>query len=237
MTYYISKKQFFMSSYIILSEKEWHIKLFLNLKNLFQEQSWTLIDTKSDFNLENLNKIKPQKIFIPHWSYVIPSSIYNLYECIVFHMTDLPFGRGGSPLQNLIIRGLNETKISAIKVEEGIDSGDIYVKKPLSLNGTAKQIFLESSIVIEKMIIEILQNDLRPTPQTGQIIEFKRRKPEESDISNLKNIQMIYDYIRMLDCDGYQRAFIENDEIKIEFTNAEFKSENTILANVRIFKK
>jgi methionyl-tRNA formyltransferase len=226
-----------MSNYVILSEKEWHINSFLNLKNLFQEHSWTLIDSKSDFNLENLKKINPQKIFIPHWSYLIPSSIYNSYECIVFHMTDLPFGRGGSPLQNLIISGLKETKISAIKVEEGIDTGDIYIKKPLSLKGTAKQIFIESSIIIEKMIIEILQNDLSPTPQTGQIIEFKRRKPEEGDISNLKNIQVIYDYIRMLDCEGYQSAFIENDEIKIEFTNAELKSENTIIANVRIFKK
>ena len=44
-------------------------------------------------------------------------------------MTDLPFGRGGSPLQNLIVRGFEETMTSAIKVTKGIDTGDIYLKE------------------------------------------------------------------------------------------------------------
>jgi len=44
-------------------------------------------------------------------------------------MTDLPFGRGGSPLQNLIERGIKKTKISAIKVDGGIDTGDIFFKR------------------------------------------------------------------------------------------------------------
>ena len=47
-------------------------------------------------------------------------------------MTDLPFGRGGSPLQNLIVRGYKSTKLTAIKVQSGIDTGDIYLKKPFS---------------------------------------------------------------------------------------------------------
>ncbi len=48
------------------------------------------------------------------------------FNCVVFHMTDLPFGRGGSPLQNLISRGIYKTKISAIKVVKEIDAGPIY---------------------------------------------------------------------------------------------------------------
>ena len=82
---------------------------------------------------------------IPHWSYIIPKDIFNLFNCVVFHMTDLPFGRGGSPLQNLIIRGYEKTKISALKVTNGIDSGPIYLKKPLSLDGTAYEIMIRAS--------------------------------------------------------------------------------------------
>ena len=115
-----------MSKYIVLSEKKWHIDLFLNLKKKFNEDEWIHISTKSDFTLDNLNDIKPDKIFIPHWSYIIPHSIFTKFECIVFHMTDLPYGRGGSPLQNLIIRGHETTKVSAIKVSDGIDTGDVY---------------------------------------------------------------------------------------------------------------
>ena len=152
-------------------------------------------------------------------------------------MTDLPYGRGGSPLQNLIIRGHETTKISAIKVSAGIDTGDIYLKKELTLKGTAKNILISATPIIEKMIIEILHTDMTPLVQSGEVVEFKRRKPEDGNIINLNNINQIYDFIRMLDCDGYPKAFIENDFIKIEFSNAEFKSKNNLIANVRIFKK
>jgi len=226
-----------MNRYIFLSEKEWHKELFNSLKTTFINDEWVLIDTKSDFNLDNVTKINPQKIFIPHWSYIIPGSIFNQFECIVFHMTDLPYGRGGSPLQNLIIRGHKETKISAIKVEAGIDTGDIYLKKNLTLEGTAKEILLSATIVIGEMIIEIIKNDLKPIPQTGEVVEFKRGKPEDGNILQLNDLNLIFDYIRMLDCEGYPNAFIETDSIKIEFCNAHLESNNNLTAHVRIFKK
>ena len=49
-------------------------------------------------------------------TYYIDKSIYEKHECILFHMTDLPFGRGGSPLQNLLLRDIEKTKISLIKI-------------------------------------------------------------------------------------------------------------------------
>ncbi|MDZ7775688.1 MAG: hypothetical protein U5L09_08890 [Bacteroidales bacterium] len=85
------------------------------LKNHQTNDSFKIINKKEELSLELLKKITPEYVFFPHWSYIIPESIFNNYECIVFHMTDLPFGRGGSPLQNLISRGYKETKISALK--------------------------------------------------------------------------------------------------------------------------
>jgi methionyl-tRNA formyltransferase len=224
--------------FIILSEKKWHEDLFNQLKSEFNDNEWLLINNKSDFNLELLNEFKPDKIFIPHWSYIIPEEIFNSFECIVFHMTDLPFGRGGSPLQNLIVRGYKSTKISAIKVQSGIDTGDVYIKKPLDLTGSAQEIFQKSAIVIEEMIKEIIIKNSIPSPQKGEVVEFKRRKPEESNISELEDLENIYNYIRMLDCEGYPHAFIETKFFKAEFTNADFnESEKIITANVRIVKK
>ena len=100
-----------------------------------------LINQKSNFNSKYLNDFNIEKIFIPHWSYIIDEDIFEKYECIVFHMTDLPFGRGGSPLQNLIVRKMYNTKVSAIKVQKGIDTGDIYLKEDLNLEGSATEIF------------------------------------------------------------------------------------------------
>lgn len=224
------------NSFLVLSEKSWHKSLFQNLKALFCEYEWHLITSKDNFDLNTINKLNPIKIFIPHWSYIIPKEIFHEYDCIVFHMTDLPFGRGGSPLQNLIERGATETKISALKVEEGIDTGPIYLKKNLSLEGTATEIFERSSAIIEKMIVEILENDLKPVRQQGKPVIFKRRKPAESNISKLDSLEKVYDYIRMLDCQGYPNAFIETEFLKFEFSEAK-NNLNEISAHVRITKK
>tara|TARA_Y100000588_G_scaffold391484_1_gene500199 strand:- start:1371 stop:1829 length:459 start_codon:yes stop_codon:yes gene_type:complete len=152
-------------------------------------------------------------------------------------MTNLPYGRGGSPLQNLIVRGHNETKISAIRVEEGLDTGPIYLKKSLNLQGTAQEIFLRSSLVVEKMILEIIENRLKPVAQEGEIVEFKRRKPEQGNLEKLEATQQIYNYIRMLDCEGYPPAFIESENFRFEFSRASLKSKQEIIADVRIIKK
>lgn len=221
---------------ILLTEKPWHIKMFGDLSKRPNEK-WFLIDKKSLFNIEYLEKIGADKIFIPHWSYIIPKSIWSKYECIVFHMTDLPFGRGGSPLQNLIVRGYKSTKISALKIDDGIDTGGIYIKKELSLYGSAEEIFIRSTKIIFSMITEIIENDIEPVPQDGEIVQFKRRKPAEGDISGLESLDEVFDYIRMLDAEGYPNAFLEIGNFKLEFSRANYKSTNSILADVRISKK
>ena len=226
-----------MIKLVLLSEKKMHQELYINLKASFPEYDWIHIKTKVDFNLSLLRKLNPEKIFIPHWSYIISEEIYSQFECIVFHMTDLPFGRGGSPLQNLIVRGLKETQISALRVEKGIDTGPIYLKSPLSLHSTAEEILLNASKVIQEMIARIIRDNLQPVPQKGEIVTFQRRRPEDGDIKNLKSIEQVYDYIRMLDAEGYPKAFVELEGFLLEFSRVKKESSHTLLADVRIIKK
>ena len=219
---------------VILSEQTWNKDIVGNLSKKQKNINWVLIDKREEFNLEYLRAIKTDVIFIPHWSYIIPNDIFENYECIVFHMTDLPFGRGGSPLQNLISRGIYSTKISALKVDKGIDTGDVYLKENLELDGAATDIFERANHIIQKMIISILQNKIKPVPQKGKVTIFKRRKPHQSNIIELETLQKVYDYIRMLDADGYPKAYLENKFLKFEFNNANFKNKNEIIATVKI---
>jgi methionyl-tRNA formyltransferase len=225
-----------MKSYILVSEKNWHDELFLNLKNSIPA-NWTRIKSRDEFEYLNLEKLNPDKIFIPHWSYIIPKDIFEKFECIVFHMTDLPFGRGGSPLQNLIHLGFEQTKISALKVSSEIDAGPIYCKNDLSLLGTAAEIFIRSSYIVGDMIREIIDENLEPKGQEGEVVVFKRRKLEDGDISKLFDLTKVYDYIRMLDAETYPLAFLETEFFRFEFTRASLKSNEIILADVRIIKK
>ncbi|MCT4628553.1 methionyl-tRNA formyltransferase [Winogradskyella sp.] len=228
-----------MNNYLILSHKSWNASLPNMMKSLFPNDTWSFINDKNDFNYELVKEINPQYIFIPHWSYYIPEQIYSNFECIVFHMTDLPFGRGGSPLQNLIARDIETTKISAIKVTEEIDAGDIYLKKDLNLNGTAEEVFLRANKVVAIAITEIIEKGMQPVPQEGESTLFVRRTPEMSNIATdqIIDLESLFDHIRMLDAEGYPHAYLETNHFKIEFTRASLKANQSIIADVRITKK
>ena len=157
-------------------------------------------------------------------------------NCVIFHMTDLPFGRGGSPLQNLIARGIYETKLSALKCTAQLDAGDIYIKRPLSLWGTAEEIYLRASEITKEMIIQIVKEKPQLHKQQGKPVVFQRRKPSEGDIGNLKSLSEVFDYIRMLDADTYPPAFLDKNNLHIEFTRASLK-DGHILADAKIFIK
>lgn len=220
--------------YILATEKTWHDQLFDRLEAA-EVGKWVRVKSKEELEVA-VNTHKPQIVFFPHWSYIIPPEIIHTYQCVIFHMTDLPYGRGGSPLQNLIVEGKKNTMISAILADEGIDTGDIFLKKELSLQGSAQQIFERSAKVIEEMINEIIFKKMKPYPQEGTPTIFKRRTPDMSNLGSLTEIKQVYDYIRMLDAEGYPHAFIETKSFKLEFRNAEL-TKGEVIANVRIIKK
>lgn len=222
-----------MDNIIIATIKEWNIKNYFSLVESYKHKyHFHLITNKDELNYKIIEQIQPTYIFFPHWSWIIPSDIYTNYECIVFHMTDLPYGRGGSPFQNLIIREIYDTKISAIKVDEGLDTGDIYLKEDFNIStGSAEENFIHlSNIIYTKMIPKILDTTLVPTKQTGEITTFQRRKIKESDINTLstKSISKLYDLIRMLDAEGYPKAYLDFDKIRIEFSEVHLKNNRLV---------
>lgn len=219
---------------VVATLKTWNTRNYYKLKKTMKDFNWYLIEDKSKLNYIYLFSIKPKYVFLPHWSWKIPGEVYNNFECVAFHMSDLPFGRGGSPLQNLIVKGFKKTRISAFKVNEEVDAGPIYLKKDLSLEGSADEIFKRASkIIFNEMVPYIIKNNPKPTPQKGKSTIFKRRNPEESNIGKLNDLDKIFDYIRMLDAEGYPPAFVKINNLKIEFSNAKIK-DNSVMATAKI---
>lgn len=207
------------NNYIVATIKPWNISAYEKYsKNLLG--NWHFITKKNELNNDLLTKLNPRYIFFPHWSWKVPENILKNYECVCFHMTDVPYGRGGSPLQNLIIRGHNETKLTALKMVSELDAGPIYHQLDLALTGRAQDIYENAADKVYEMISYIIKNEPIPVSQKGDIVVFKRRSPVQSRIPDGLNLNALYDHIRMLDADTYPHAFIENDNYKFEFTDA-----------------
>lgn len=181
--------------------------------------------------IEHFTSSSDRKIFVPFYSKKIPKEIYEKYEVIIFHMTDVPYGRGGSPLQNLIKRGHSLTKIAALQCTDNLDAGDVYLKEMLSLDGTAEEIYKRAGLIIEDMMWRIAKMNIVPKPQIGTVTKFKRRKPAQSEIVTECGLTELYDHIRMLDAPDYPKAFVEYNNYRLEFTGARLEN-GKLTANV-----
>lgn len=220
-------------TYVVATLHPWNIEVFGQYSRTLPGE-WRLVSSAEGLQTEKILKLNPRYIFFPHWSWKIPDALHSNIECIGFHATDLPYGRGGSPVQNLIAAGHQETKLSAFRITGGMDEGGIYLKKPLSLDGAAKDIYRRASILIGEMIAEIVRTEISPTPQTGPVTIFKRRTPAQSELpAEPASLREVYDHIRMLDAPDYPHAFARVGRNLLQFTDAKM-TENAVYATVKI---
>lgn len=219
--------------YVVATIKPWNIEAF-HQHCPKGKANWHLIDTPEKLNIQWLREIKPRYIFFPHWSWIVPTEILSEFTCVCFHMTDLPYGRGGSPLQNLIVRGHKSTQLTALKMTDELDAGPIFLKQELSLAGSAQAIFENMAQLSWKMITTIVTSEPTPQPQVGDVTLFSRRKPEQSELAPDLPIDELYDHIRMLDAESYPRAYMNLGDKTLTFSDAHLDSDGKLQATVTI---
>lgn len=211
------------------------IESILVKANILTVQSIIIRSPKELLDLD-IKKINPSFIMFPHWSHIVPVEITNNYDCVCFHSTPLPYGRGGSPLQNMIREGHSETELCSLKMTDKLDEGPIYLRSKISLKGKMSEILERVYIEIANQIRILLSEEVKPKAQKGKITYFKRLKKTDNLIDLSRGIKDVYDDIRMVDSDLYPDAHIILGNKKIIFYDAEI-SENSLIAKVKINDK
>lgn len=224
-----------LASYLLACSRPWGVDAFLRRRNDLPGR-WRVVTHPDDLSPELLAALRPRYVFFPHWSWIVPDEITDAYECVCFHITDVPFGRGGSPLQNLISRGIGKTVVSALQMTSEPDAGPVYGKRLLGLSGSAEEIYRRAMEVAFDQITWIVDKEPLPVPQQGEPVHFARRKPEQSALPAEATAQQLYDHIRMLDAEGYPHAFLKHGSWHLSLTNAELDS-GRVMARVMIEKE
>ena len=140
--------------YLFCAYRNWSLKLYEKLLDM--DDNFVLIKSPKKLTNSFVKKLNPEFIFFPDWSWIIPKKITDNYKCVCLHESNLPKFRGGSPLQNQIIRGITKTKTTAFFMSNGIDEGDIILQKNLSLKGKIEDIFLRMIENDFKIITKII---------------------------------------------------------------------------------
>lgn len=183
--------------------------------NYYQQCDITWVSSKQEFSDKAKGQTYDICLFIG-WSWIVPKNFINRNTCVCFHPSDLPKYRGGSPIQNQIINGLKKSMVTAFKMDHGIDTGPIFGKEPISLEGNLNSVLLEieksSKILALNIINACINNNLKFFDQdNSKSTIYARRKPEQSeikisDILSCTSLQL-HDKIRSLQ-DPYPNAYI-----------------------------
>ena len=222
-----------MINHVVASSKNWYIEYPKSRE--YNDLNIIQIKTKTDLNLDLLEKINPRYIFFPHWHWKVDSKIFERYECVVFHTAPLPLGRGGSPIQNLILRNIEKTPVCALRMTQILDGGPIYDSMEVTLDGTITDIFSKIAVCIEKLIVKICKENIKPKVQVGDVVTFNRLTYADNELKSEYTIKELYDRIRMVDGEGYKNAYINFGDYKIDFTDSQIQN-NEIVAKIRLYK-
>tara|TARA_B100001057_G_scaffold499488_1_gene610359 strand:+ start:4385 stop:5029 length:645 start_codon:yes stop_codon:yes gene_type:complete len=197
--------------------RSWSLQIYENLKKKTKHK-FKIIKNKKKISYKEISKFDPDYILFYGWSDKIPNSIINKYFCIMLHPSPLPKFRGGSPLQNQIIRNIKTSKITLFKMDKRLDAGPIIIARKFSLEGHLNEIFNRLTVIGTALTLKVFKNNFKLKKQNDKIATyFKRRKPEESEITlnEIKNKSSKYliNKIRMLE-DPYPNAYIKTKDGK-----------------------
>lgn len=117
---------------------------------------------KNGAGVEILKEIKPDLVIVVAYGKILPSDFlaFPKYGCINIHASILPKYRGASPIQWSVINGDSETGVTAMQMDEGLDTGDILLceKIPIGENDTAEQMFEKLSSLGAQVMLKAIES-------------------------------------------------------------------------------
>ena len=149
-------------------------------------------------------------LFLVSCTQFIDAEIRARYKhVLVLHESDLPKGRGWSPVAHQILEGKTEITVSLIEAADKIDSGDIWAQEVAyipdhALAGEISEILFG---VKKRLIARALYERLIPRKQEGSPTYYPRRTPESSRLDPYKTIAEQFDLLRI--CEPRFPAFFD----------------------------
>ncbi len=119
-------------------------------------------------------------IIVAAYGQILPRAILNHAPCINLHASILPQYRGASPIQQTLLNGDKETGVTAMLMEEGLDTGDILKIEKIQVadDEMVEALFEKLTQVATLLTLDVIRN----------FASYKAVKQEESQATHCKKI-------------------------------------------------
>lgn len=114
-----------------------------------------------------LLKIECDFIVVAAYGQILPREILDHAPCINLHASILPEYRGASPIQQTLLNGDKRTGVTAMLMEEGLDTGDILSIKELEVDESVmvEELFDSLTLIAKELTLDVLANFEKYIPQ------------------------------------------------------------------------
>lgn len=174
--------------------------------------------------LKILEDLKPDLTIVVAYGQILPKEVLYLpkYNSVNIHASLLPKYRGAAPIQWSIIDGEKETGVTSMLMNEGLDTGDMLIKKSIEIteNMNAGELHDALSVmgadVMSETIKAVKNNELKPEKQDDSKSNYagmlsKALCPVDFNLS----AQQVHNKIRGLSPWPVATALLNGKKIKI----------------------
>ncbi len=115
---------------------------------------------KEESTIKELKNIECDYIVVAAYGQILPKDVLEHAPCINLHASMLPQYRGASPIQQTLLNGDSKTGVTAMLMDEGLDTGDIIKIAEIDVgeNEMAESLFARLTNTACKLTIDVLEN-------------------------------------------------------------------------------
>ena len=115
----------------------------------------------AETSMQVLRDIAPDLIVVTAYGQILPKEVLELpkYGCINIHASLLPKYRGAAPINWVILNGETETGVTSMQMGEGLDTGDMLIKRSTKIgeNETYEELYARLAVMGDEVLAETLE--------------------------------------------------------------------------------
>ncbi|MCE5313219.1 MAG: methionyl-tRNA formyltransferase [Nitrospiraceae bacterium] len=196
------------------------VKEFALSKNISVIQPFKMRDPEFHDRLRSLD---PEFMVVAAYGRILPKEVLDIPSggCINVHGSLLPKYRGAAPIQRALLAGESITGVTIMKMDEGLDTGDIILAKEISIDDadTSQTLFERLASLGADALVEALgglrSGRLKPHPQQGEPSYAPPLCKDEGRIDWSKSSRQIFNLVRGMHPWPSAFTFLGDERLKI----------------------
>ena len=145
---------------------------------------------------EEIQQLKPDFILVAAYGQILPKDILDIAPCINLHASLLPNYRGASPIQESLLNDDSFTGVTAMVMEEGLDSGDILGFQYLKITRTMEvsEAFEKLSHIAAQLTITTLDNfeNINAIKQNESLVTFCKKIKKDDGLVDFCDAKKLF---------------------------------------------